>query len=337
MVFVHRAAFGIEAAKEHRVIIIFKGFHNGTGYAVNLVHHRLDLSGLHPLSVDLDHPVGAVQIQQVSARKLFPDISREYHRSSVRKDPEYLLCLRGKTVVRTGKIPDHTDLSLQAVLHFISLRVGHHDINSLKRFSDGRILIQPVNDKLSDSPCSFAQSVGVNDLKVRTEEVDRLFSNGKHPLQACAPADKSFQNPRADKCTGNSVLLKVYRQHVRISAHFIGKHMNMSAHRQGPEILCHCEAEGHGGGCGKNQRMNILYTGLLSYDLCVNIAPCVEDALGGSGRSGGIYDHSPVFLAALENNRCLIGRAGNIRCLLRRFKSIRQFIRAVGFLLPVLP
>ena len=167
---------------------------------------RLDLRGLHPVAVNLEHIPGAADHDQIAVFVPFPQIT-----AVEQPAPERFAGLLRTVDVAAEKGILKANLSALARLHFLSVRVKQADWYQIgSRLAHGTQGIRPVNDKLADRIAYLAHGIPV--LQRHTIQIQAVGALAPDRDKANSRAQVLADDPKRggrQKGMGNVVLRKI--------------------------------------------------------------------------------------------------------------------------------
>ena len=174
------AADNIVGAQEYLLAIPFKVPDCGVLNPRNPAHSCLNLTGLHPVAIDLHHRFQATGYHDVSIRQAFADIpGMEYAVS------KHTGCFFRQVDVSPEERIVETDFPGLPVGHFLVFFIQQTDADVLKhRFSDRGNVVFPVYLKLCNVEPGFTHALIINEPHaLKPHAVGRLAA-GDQRLQA---------------------------------------------------------------------------------------------------------------------------------------------------------
>ena len=215
-------------------VIVGERLNNGGFYALDLAELNLDLAHLNALTVDLHHPVLAVDINHATVGQALADIARMQqplvgfvHRIGVLgKDLGGQL---GKIDIAARHCTRYAQLALFAVGNNSALVVEQQRLKAAQRSADRSVVISLVKLEGHGDAQQLAESVGVFDARVRAvdaadtlaariDELERAFSHGK-----------LFEHLRTDDRGRDAVLVDIRVDEQNILALLLGENMDLGA------------------------------------------------------------------------------------------------------------
>ena len=189
------AAGGKVAADICLTVIVGESLDNSGFYALDLAELNLDLTHLNALTVDLHHPVLAVDINHAAVGQALADIARMQqalvgfvHRIGVLG--KHLGGKLGEIDIAARHCARNAQLAFFAVGNNSALVVEQQRLKAAQRSADRSIVISLVELESHGNTEQLAESVGVFNARVRAvyaadtlaariDELERAFSHGK--------------------------------------------------------------------------------------------------------------------------------------------------------------
>ena len=274
----------------HQILLahaVVEGLNGSVCHAVDFLQQVFDLLRLDALTIDLDHPVHAVEIDEVAVFVKNTDIAGMEKDGAVRLPDKGSRSCFGHVQISVGKMPLQTDFSLRALWDRIPVLVQQADCHSLQGFSDGGVVVLFVDTEGTDAAQRLAQAIGIADFKILAVNTAEPLTADKHALHSPASLVEPEQLGRNERGT-DLVLIKVFLQAADIPAPGVTEDMDSSAAAEHAEIFEDKGHKGHGRACPETHIADSGKQAGVSLNRLLQRAAGMQDALGLTRGAGGV-------------------------------------------------
>ena len=263
------------------------------------LHSRLDLRGLDPVAVDLDHVVPAPE-QDIVARRV---LLRQVTCVEESVDKGLLRLLRQVDVApHIGVLK--AELAGLAVRHFVPVLVQQEDPGVHLRMTDRAGAVGLVDPEKAHREAALGAGVDVDQVQARNVGVvGRLAPDKEHPEEGGLPAAQHTDIGGREEGDGDLFGQEKLGQGGRVLDGLIGRDVVFAAeHIQGGQDDDDGRHKVHGGQgrdavLVREQGLTVLPD---RQDRPLQVPVLVQDALGVSGRAGGIDREGRVVGVCLD-------------------------------------
>ena len=194
--------------------------HRGVPDAGKPAHRGLYLPGFHALTVDFDHPVLAVDVDQVSIRQQSAQVAGMNQRVKAIDVPEgigreRMGGLLGQVQIAVSSMSGQADFTFIASFPGIVQQVELQVVNGL---SNRGIVISPVHHKASRQAGCFRHAIGVHQRKAFRGNLGHSFARGYDKPQTASLLSEIPKHLGRDEEHRNVICVDKIRQAKRIAS-----------------------------------------------------------------------------------------------------------------------
>ena len=294
--------------KIHLTVLVLEVLERRVVHAVGLLDDRFDLTRLHALTVDLDHPVLAVEIDDIAVGRLFDDIAG-FEQLGIavlcgkRVIDKGLGGLLGQAEITVGK---HTGKAQLSLIRLLAVFVEDMGADVADRFADRGVVVGLVYLKGERRRSGLGLSVEYIQIELVAVGVGDALAARDDGLERVALLLEHLEHFGADKGAVDLVVRDKIRQQDRVAHGFIGHQKGGDGGAQRRKDTLHRGDKGKRRAHCRARTLWGLHVVVVAVDGIRDARVRMQHALRLAGGTGGIDQQRGVF--GIRRNRLLYRR-----------------------------